>query len=31
VSGNFAAGIRAAAVLAITFVRLALSLRHERR
>jgi glycosyltransferase involved in cell wall biosynthesis len=31
VSGNFAAGIRAAAVLAVTFVRLALSLRHERR
>jgi len=31
VSGNFATGIRAAAVLAITFVRLALSLRHERR
>ena len=31
VSGNFAAGIKAAAVLAITFVRLALSLRRERR
>jgi glycosyltransferase involved in cell wall biosynthesis len=31
VSGNFAAGIRAAAVLAVIFVRLALSLRHERR
>jgi glycosyltransferase involved in cell wall biosynthesis len=30
VSGNFAAGIKAAAVLAITFVRLALSLRRER-
>jgi glycosyltransferase involved in cell wall biosynthesis len=31
VSGNFAAGIKAAAVLAITFVRLGLSLRRERR
>ena len=31
VSGNFAAGIKAAAVLAITFVRLALSLRRRER
>jgi hypothetical protein len=31
VSGNLAASIKAAAVLAITFVRLALSLRRERR
>jgi len=31
VSGNFAAGIRAAVVLAVTSVRLALSLRQERR
>jgi glycosyltransferase involved in cell wall biosynthesis len=31
VSGNFAAGIKAATVLALTFVRLALSLRRERR
>jgi glycosyltransferase involved in cell wall biosynthesis len=30
VSGNFAAGIKAAAVLASTFVRVALSLRRER-
>jgi hypothetical protein len=31
VSGNFAAGIKAAAVLAITFVRPALSLRRRER
>lgn len=31
VSGNLGAGIKAAAVLAITFARLALSLRRERR
>ena len=31
VSGNLVAGIKAAAVLATTFVRLALSLRRERR
>ena len=31
VSGNLIASIKAAAVLAITFVRLALSLRRERR
>jgi glycosyltransferase involved in cell wall biosynthesis len=31
VSGNPAAGIKAAVVLAVTFVRLALSLRRERR
>ena len=31
VSGNFAAGIKATAVLAITFVRLALSLRRRER
>lgn len=31
VSGNFGAGIKAAMVIATTFVRLALSLRRERR
>jgi hypothetical protein len=31
VSGNFAAGIKAGVVLALTFIRLALSLRRERR